>query len=363
MILDTLDLDQIKPHDGNVRRNLGDLTELAASIAGQGVLQPLVVARTGNDYVLIAGHRRLAAAKEAGLTNVPCVIRTDLDTRAAQLQAMLTENLQRTDLTVMEEAVAYEQLQLLGVKPAAIAKTTGRSKKTVDSRLRLMSLPEQTRAGIDDGQITLADAEWLTQYADDQELMDVAAKAGSGRDARWRVEALLRERVWKQQEAERAKAAAESKPTQADQERARAHEAASQRRQQLTDMREISRTLRVEWIKEQIAADSTTFWDGVARLTAAAMLDNWDNNAESDLMGIPNPDPDEDFDDHLARVDALVKSWPIAKVHRFITLNYADIIDPPTWSGATRTIQQLVEFCGYQPTEGERELMALEAGQ
>jgi len=171
--------DLIRPHDRNVRRDLGNLDELAASIKGMGVLQPLIVAQINGDpvadYVLIAGHRRHAAAVKAGLDTVPCVIRTDLDNQAKVIEAMLVENLQRTDLTVMEEADAYAQLELLGVKEAAIAKSTGRSRATVHQRLLLAALPTERREQYEGNTLSLDGAvkcaKLRAQHADDSEIL------------------------------------------------------------------------------------------------------------------------------------------------------------------------------------------------
>ena len=181
--LSAIEIERIKPHASNVRRDLGDLSELAASIKGMGLLQPLTVAPSGDDYLVIAGHRRLAAAKEAGLDVVPCIIRTDLSTQKAQIEAMLVENLQRSDLTVMEEADAYAQLELLGVKEAAIAKATGRARGTIRQRLLLASLPEPRREQFEKGSLSLDGAakcaKLRTQYADDPTILDKIDKAGT----------------------------------------------------------------------------------------------------------------------------------------------------------------------------------------
>lgn len=181
--LSAIEIERIKPHASNVRRDLGDLSELAASIKGMGLLQPLTVAPSGDDYLVIAGHRRLAAAKEAGLDVVPCIIRTDLSTQKAQIEAMLVENLQRSDLTVMEEADAYAQLELLGVKEAAIAKATGRARGTIRQRLLLASLPAPRREQFEKGSLSLDGAakcaKLRTQYADDPTILDKIDKAGT----------------------------------------------------------------------------------------------------------------------------------------------------------------------------------------
>ena len=96
--IDNLRIELLTPHPDNPRKDLGDLTELAASIKENGVLQNLTVVPHEDGYRVIIGHRRLEAAKLAGLTEVPCVI-VDMSPKE-QVQTMLLENMQRADLTV-----------------------------------------------------------------------------------------------------------------------------------------------------------------------------------------------------------------------------------------------------------------------
>lgn len=174
-----LDIDEIHTHDLNPRKAVGDITDLAASIKVHGVLEPLVVAPNGNGYQLITGHRRLAAAGKAGLSAVPALVRADLDTEPKQLEAMLIENTQRVDLTPAEEATAYAQLVAFpGYTPAKAAKATGRSLKTVKSRLAIATLPEAAFAQIHDGQISLHDAEVIAEFTGTSQFDVVVAAAG-----------------------------------------------------------------------------------------------------------------------------------------------------------------------------------------
>lgn len=90
---------KLQEHPDNPRKNIGDVTELAESIKARGILQNLtVVPADGDKYTIIIGHRRFAAAKQAGLTEVPCAV-VDMDYKT-QLSTMLLENMQRSDLTV-----------------------------------------------------------------------------------------------------------------------------------------------------------------------------------------------------------------------------------------------------------------------
>jgi ParB/RepB/Spo0J family partition protein len=169
-----LPVDAVVPDVANVRRHLGDLDELAESIAKQGVLQALLVNDAGDGtYVLIAGHRRLAAAKQAGLITVPCVVR-QLD-EIERLEAQLVENIQRVDIDPLEEALGMSRLAALtGMGQAAIGKRLGRSQAHVSKRLQLLALPERARDALDRGDLTLDDAHALIKLKDHQaRLLDV----------------------------------------------------------------------------------------------------------------------------------------------------------------------------------------------
>ncbi|MDF2847107.1 MAG: parB-like partition protein [Oerskovia sp.] len=161
-----LPLDVLHAHPDNPRRDLGDLTELADSIRAHGVRQNLLVVTDPEDptgYRLVIGHRRTAAARLAGtLTALPAVV-DDTLAPADQLELMLLENLQRSDLTAVEEADAYQGLLDLGLDEKAIAERTGRSKATVTARLRLRGLPAPVREQVHTHQATLADAELLAK--------------------------------------------------------------------------------------------------------------------------------------------------------------------------------------------------------
>lgn len=159
-VLVQVPLAQITPHPDNPRRDLGDLTELTDSIREHGVRQNLLLVPHPADpdrYRTVIGHRRAAAAFEAGLTEVPAVIDPTL-TPAQQLELMLLENLQRSDLTPVEEAAGYQGLLDLGQTIAQVAAGTGRSPATVKARVRLLSLPERARERLHSGQGTLDDA-------------------------------------------------------------------------------------------------------------------------------------------------------------------------------------------------------------
>ena len=134
-------------HPDNPRKDLGDVTELAESIKVNGVLQNLTVVPLigeitkkwdGESYRVIIGHRRLAAAKLAGLEELPCVV-VEMSERE-QLSTMLTENMQRSDLTVYEQAQGFQMMLDMGDTVEDIAEKSGFSTTTVRRRVKLLEL-------------------------------------------------------------------------------------------------------------------------------------------------------------------------------------------------------------------------------
>lgn len=127
------------PHPQNPRKELGDLEELVDSIKVNGVLQNLtVVPRDGGGYTVIIGHRRLEAARRAGLTELPCAV--TYMTEEEQFRTMMIENMQRSDLTAIEQADGFQYMLDLGESMDSITRTTGFSKSTINRRLKLREL-------------------------------------------------------------------------------------------------------------------------------------------------------------------------------------------------------------------------------
>lgn len=154
-------LDKIHPHPYNVRVELGDLTEFAASIRAQGLLQPLTVRphpTIADDFEAIAGHRRHEACRLAGLAAVPCVIRTDIDDTTA-VELMIIENLQRRALNPIEKAEAFGRLRDQHALTATqIADRTGLSQSTISYFLSLLELDTRTRERVRRGELAVGDA-------------------------------------------------------------------------------------------------------------------------------------------------------------------------------------------------------------
>lgn len=153
----------IDPHPDNPRKNIGDVNDLAASIKTNGLLTPLSVVPNGERYRVIAGHRRLAACKQAGIRAVPCFV-LDLDP-LQQLEAMVTENCQREQLTVLEEADAIQGMLDLGATTASVAHRLGRSADYVRDRAKAASIKTEVRASRDDfGQISIGQLVAIARY-------------------------------------------------------------------------------------------------------------------------------------------------------------------------------------------------------
>lgn len=133
--------ENLYPHKDNPRKDLGDLSELADSIKANGILQNLTVVpcdESGNSFTVIIGHRRLAAAKLAGLSTVPCVIR-DMSPQE-QIKTMLVENIQRSELTPYEQAQGFQMMLDMGETVDTIAEKSGFSTTTVRRRVKLLDL-------------------------------------------------------------------------------------------------------------------------------------------------------------------------------------------------------------------------------
>ena len=160
----------LRPNPRNPRTSFreGDLADLAASIKGKGVIQP-VVARTlagvADAYEIIAGERRWRAAQMAGLSEIPVVIHEAYDREALELA--IIENVQRADLNPIEEAKGYERLcGEFGYSHGELAKIIGKSRPHVANTLRLLNLPEASRRLVGDGAISAGHARALLALKD-----------------------------------------------------------------------------------------------------------------------------------------------------------------------------------------------------
>ena len=167
----------IAPNPNQPRRIFDDtkIDELASSIETSGMLQPLVVRTRAGGYELIAGERRLRAARRLGLPEVPIIIHETADPNSLLLA--LVENLQREDLNPIEEAAAFAELQQqFNLTQEQVAEKVGRSRPAVANALRLLSLPEQIKDHVSRGELAAGQARALLG------LQDRAMLAGAARE-------------------------------------------------------------------------------------------------------------------------------------------------------------------------------------
>ena len=157
-----LKLTQIDPNRDQPRADFDEsaLQELAASIRAVGVLQPILVRRTGERYQIIAGERRYRASRLAGLEEIPAIVR-DWDEQK-RLEAALVENLQRDYLNPVEEAVGVKRLmEAANLTQERVAERIGKSRPAVANLLRLLTLPEEVQKMLVDGRLTAGHARAL----------------------------------------------------------------------------------------------------------------------------------------------------------------------------------------------------------
>ena len=159
---------KIKPHPDNPRKDLGDLEELTESIRKNGIMQNLTIIpeneedENNDSYIALIGHRRLAAAKEAHLYEVPCNIVFGLSHRE-QVGIMLEENMQRSDLTPVEQAYGFQMMLDLGETEESIAEKTGFSRSTIRHRLQIAKLDKRIMKETEEFQFSIADLMALEQ--------------------------------------------------------------------------------------------------------------------------------------------------------------------------------------------------------
>lgn len=171
-------IEDLFPHPNNPRKEIGDVDELAASIKTKGIMQNLtVVPRAEGGYTVIIGHRRTVAARKAGLTEVPCII-AEL-TEAEQVQTMLLENMQRSDLTVYEQAQGFQMMMDFGDTVETVSEKTGFSPTTIRRRLKMVELDANILKQVSDKQITFEEIDKLSQIEDISTRNLVLASMGS----------------------------------------------------------------------------------------------------------------------------------------------------------------------------------------
>ncbi len=175
----TLRISEIEQNRSQPRRSFDDeaITELAQSIQAHGMLQPIVVRPLAEGrYQIVAGERRWRAAKRIGLSEVPVIIRELSDAEASQIA--LVENLQRENLTPIEEAKGFQALmQQYGMTQEDVARIVGRSRPAVANALRLLGLPAFVQDALEKGKLTVGHAKALAAIRDQELLLTLAKRA------------------------------------------------------------------------------------------------------------------------------------------------------------------------------------------
>lgn len=186
---------ELYPHPDNPRKDLGDLSELTDSIRAMGVLQNLTVTpREGGGYTVLGGHRRRAAAINAGLEYLPCVVIGNISP-ADQIALMMCENMQRNELTLAEQAHGMQMMIDLGISAAEVAKKTGLSESTVRRRLKLSEFDKSTLERACEKNISIDDILSLSEIKDAKKRDEVLKKAGTAEFANARYQAIQQQKV------------------------------------------------------------------------------------------------------------------------------------------------------------------------
>ena len=170
-----VDIDLISPNKNQPRKNIDKkaLTELADSIKAHGLIQPIILRKTGKSYEIIAGERRWRACKIAGLKEIPCIIK-DIDDKVSAKYALI-ENIQREDLNPIEEAIAYKKLmEDFGLTQEEVAKELGKSRSYIANTVRLLNLHEKIIEYISKGQLTAGHGKALLSIKDEDKQLHAA---------------------------------------------------------------------------------------------------------------------------------------------------------------------------------------------
>ena len=178
--MEMIPVEQLQHHPENPRKDLGDLTELADSIKKNGVMQNLTVVPSEFEkdrYLVVIGNRRMEAAKQAGLAEVPCVV--SFMNHKDQIATMLMENMQRADLTVYEQAQGFQMMMDLGFSEKEIGDKTGFSEKTVKDRLKLTKFNQKNFSEAVAKGATLMDLLEISKLKSKNDQNEVLKEAGT----------------------------------------------------------------------------------------------------------------------------------------------------------------------------------------
>lgn len=188
-----IEIEAIRPNPYQVRSGFNEqqLVDLAASITANGLVQPVIVRQEGAGYQLIAGERRLRAAKLAGLEQIPAVVRSAGDEQ--MLELALVENIHRSDLNPIERARAYQSyIRRFSLTQAEAAQRLGEDRSVLANYLRLLDLPEEIKRMLVDGRLSMGHARAILSVPTDELRRKLANRALAGRLSVRDIERLVR---------------------------------------------------------------------------------------------------------------------------------------------------------------------------
>ena len=204
----TLRLSEIEPNKGQPRKTFDKeaLQQLADSISEHGVIQPLIVRSMPNGgYQIIAGERRWRAAKMAGLSEIPAVIRDDL-TEEQAMQIAMIENLQRENLNPIEEALGYKELlDKTGITQDRLAKALGKARTSITNSLGLLTMPNAVQELLRNGSLSVGHCKALKKIKDEAVMIELAHKTAEGELSVRQVEAIARREDRNAEESKKVK--------------------------------------------------------------------------------------------------------------------------------------------------------------
>jgi len=172
-----IDVDKIEPNPEQPRKRFQQnvLQELSETIKNVGVIEPIIVRKENDKYILISGERRWRATKLAGFKKIPAIVKNVDEIKSAELS--IIENIQREDLTPIEEARAYERLiKLTNINIKEVAERVGKDRSTISNLLRLLKLPEEIQQLVEEKKLTAGQARPLLSIADKKMMMHLANK-------------------------------------------------------------------------------------------------------------------------------------------------------------------------------------------
>ena len=172
-----IDLKELRPNPYQPRQVFDSeaLQELADSIKEHGVFQPIIVKKSIKGYEIIAGERRVRASKLAGLEKIPAIVRPFTDEQ--MMEIALLENLQRENLSAIEEALAYKtMLEKLNLTQEQLSKKVGKSRSHITNILGLLRLPDEVQALVNDNKLTMGHARALSKLENDEQIKQIAKK-------------------------------------------------------------------------------------------------------------------------------------------------------------------------------------------